>query len=214
MLVKACCHTLWLPCICIFSFKSRPTGSKQSIITSGGSSSISSSASCLTSLGCRLVSLLRGLAAAGALVLLKALGLAGSGRASRASAGGARGFSGIQKPLLVVWPMPVPCEARSQPCMSKPGNDQVADVICQLQHAIPFVTHNWASGALFFTKLQPCAKLVWLTDASSVNSILRARQVSRFTWCFSAQWLHPMCGYSLPPDFTQCLHKLGCTGMH
>lgn len=46
------------------------------------------------------------------------MALGGSGRASTSSGGGVEGFSGIQKPLLVVWPMNVPCEPRSQPCTS------------------------------------------------------------------------------------------------
>ena len=41
--------------------------------------------------------------------------------------------------------------------------------MCQLQHAIPFVTDNWASGALLFTKLQPCVKLDSLTDANPIE---------------------------------------------
>lgn len=94
--------------------------------TSGGSSSFcdSRSVSCLISLG-GLPPPLGGLGPAGGLGCLleerpvvPRPPLWGSGRASISSGGGVEGFSGIQKPLLVVWPMPVPCDPRSQPCMT------------------------------------------------------------------------------------------------
>ena len=87
--------------------------------TVGGSSSCdSTSVSCLTSLAGRPG--FGALGAAGALCFLGGRPPAlrpfgGSGRARNSSCGRAAGFSGIQKPLLVVWPMPVPWEPRSQP---------------------------------------------------------------------------------------------------